>query len=323
MNQRIIPNTELAVAAICLGSTSLGSAIDPTTSFRLLDLYADAGGNFIDTASVYANWLPVEKHASEKTIGRWLKRTGRRDRVVLATKGAHPELATMHIPRMSRTEIEADLHASLRNLQTDVIDLYWLHRDDPARPVEEILASMHAQVRAGKIRYFGCSNWRAPRIAAAQRAAGVMGIQGFVANQMMWSLAVIDPAGIRDQTTVAMDDALFAYHIQSGMAAVAYSSQAGGLFQKLADGNESGGSAYPPAPNRERLARIRKLSAATGLSISRIVLGFLLSQPFVTVPIVGCRTEAQLRDSLTAADVRLTPAQTAFLTDGGSGENLH
>lgn len=314
MNYRTLPNTDLSVAPICFGSTSIGSAIDAATSFRLLDLYADAGGNFIDTASVYANWLPVEKHASEKTIGRWLKQSSRREQFVVATKGAHPELATMHIARMSRREIEADLNASLRNLQTDVIDLYWLHRDDSTRPVEEILETMHAQVQAGKIRYFGCSNWSAARIAAAQQAAAAMGVDGFVADQMMWSLAVIDPAGIPDKTTVAMNPELFAYHAQSGMAAMAYSSQAGGLFHKLAAGNDAVGRAYPIGPNRERLTRVQSFCAQTGLTITQVVLGFLMAQPFVTVPIVGCRTEAQLRDSLTAAEVHLTPAQVAFLT---------
>jgi aryl-alcohol dehydrogenase-like predicted oxidoreductase len=313
MRYYTLPGTELHVAAICMGSTSIGSAIDPATSFRLLDVYAEAGGNFVDTASVYANWLPVEKHASEKTIGRWLKQSGRREQFVVATKGAHPELATMHIARMSRREIEADLNASLRNLQTDVIDLYWLHRDDPTQPVEDILETMNAQVRAGKIRHFGCSNWSAARITAAQQAAADMGVDGFVADQMMWSLAVIDPAGIPDKTTVAMNPELYAYHMQSGMAALAYSSQAGGLFHKLVAGNDAVGRTYPLGPNRERLKRVQSLCAQTGLTITQVVLGFLMAQPFVTVPIVGCRTEAQLRDSLTAADVTLTPEQVDSL----------
>ena len=313
MNYRTIPATDLQVSSICLGSTGIGSTIDAADSFALLDFFAAQGGNFIDTAAVYANWLPGERNVSEKTIGRWLKERGAREQIVLATKGAHPELATMDIPRMSRAEIEADLDTSLRNLHTDVIDLYWLHRDDTARPVAEILETMNAQVKAGKIRYFGCSNWRAPRIAEAQRVATAQGMAGFVADQMMWSLAVIDPAGIRDQTTVAMDDELFAYHQASGMAAVAYSSQAGGLFQKLAQGNDAVGSAYPIDANRDRLARIQQVAAETGLSITQIALGYLHAQPFVTVPIVGCRTEEQLRDTLTAGDVMLTPAQVTVL----------
>ena len=110
-----------------------------------------------------------------------------------------------------------------------------------------------------------------------------------------------------------MDPELFAYHTQSGMAALAYSSQAGGLFQKLAAGNDAVGRAYPLGPNRKRLARVQSLCAESGLTITQIVLGYLMAQPFVTVPIVGCRTEAQLRDSLTAADVCLTAQQVEFL----------
>lgn len=310
-----IPGTELIVSGICLGSTSIGSTIDRETSFRLLDLFAEQGGTFLDTASVYANWLPGEKHVSEKTIGRWLSARGNREDMIVATKGAHPELATMHIPRMSRREIEADLDASLRNLQTDVIDLYWLHRDDRSRPVVEILESMNAQVRAGKIRYFGCSNWQADRIVEAQAVAQAEGMAGFVCDQMMWSLAVIDPDGRSDKTTVVMDDELYALHRESGMAAVAYSSQAGGLFQKLSGGNQAVGKTYPLAANQERLERINALAAESGLTTTQIVLGYLQSQPFVTVPIVGCRTVEQLQDSLTAADVTLTPPQVQTLTD--------
>ena len=102
MQYVMIPDTTLNVAAICMGTTSIGSTIDQQQSADLLDLYAEHGGNFIDTASVYANWLPGEKHQSEKTVGRWLAERRLRDRIILATKGAHPEMATMHVPRMSR-----------------------------------------------------------------------------------------------------------------------------------------------------------------------------------------------------------------------------
>ena len=313
MNFRTLPATDLCVAPICLGSSAIGSTIDAAESFRLLDLYVEQGGNFIDTAAVYANWLSGETSISEKTIGRWLQARGNREKIVLATKGAHPELATMHIARLSHAEIEADLNASLRNLQTDVIDLYWLHRDDPARPVAEILESMNALVQAGKIRYFGCSNWRASRIAEAQAVAAAHGMAGFAADQMRWSLAVTDPAGFADRTTVTMDDDLFACHRRSGMAALAYSAQAGGLFQKLARGEQHSTNSYPEGPNRRRLARIRRLGAESGLTITQIVLGFLLAQPFVTVPIVGCRTVEQLCDSLAAAATPLTEAQIQSL----------
>lgn len=286
-----------------------------------MDAYLTCGGNVIDTAAVYANWLPGEKNSSEKTIGRWLARTGKRDKIVLATKGGHPDLATMHISRMSPSEIVDDVETSLRNLQTDWIDLYWLHRDDPARPVAEIIDTLHGQVVAGKIRYFGSSNWRADRIEAAQIYATARGITGFVANQMRWSLAAIDPDATGDPTTVAMDDETYAFHQRTGLAAIPYSSQASGYFQKMAEGraiSPSQQKVYGGPENQQRLARVIQLAQETGLSVSQIVLAYLTSQPFTTIPIVGCRTVAQVEDSMRAGDVQLSNEQVAWLDKGSA-----
>lgn len=319
MRSTPIPHTDLAPSAICLGSSNFGNGIPPADAYRLLDAYVDLGGNFIDTAAVYANWLPGEKNSSEKTIGRWLARTGQREKLFIGTKGAHPELAAMHIPRMSPGEIVADLESSLRNLQTDRIDLYWLHRDDTARPVAEILDTLHGQVMAGTIRYFGASNWRAGRIAEAQAYAASQGITGFVANQMRWSLAAIDPTAVGDPTTVAMDAETYALHKRTGPAAIPYSSQAGGYFQKLAEGRAlSPGQqkVYDSPENRQRAARVQQLARESGLTVSQIVLAWLTSQPFPTIPIVGCRTVAQVEDSMRAADVQLSSEQVAWLAEG-------
>ena len=136
------------------------------------------------------------------------------------------------------------------------------------------------------------------RIREAQEIARTRGIDGFVADQMLWSAAVIDPAGIADPTMVAMDDELYAYHQASGLAAIPYSSQAGGLFQKLAQGNLQVGEAYPVAPNQARLVRLQEIALESGLSITQVVLGYLRAQPFVTIPIVGSRTPEQLADTL-------------------------
>ena len=313
-----IPNTTLTPSALCMGSTMIGSVVDKQLSFRMLDAFLDAGGTFIDTAKVYADWLAGPRSVSEKTIGAWLRQSGKRQQIVLATKGAHPELSSMHVARMSPAEIAADVDGSLQHLQTDVIDLYWLHRDDVQRPVAEILATMESQVRAGKIRYYGCSNWGADRIAEAQAHARSQGWTGFVADQMMWSLAAVHYAAIPDQTMVAMDTGLKQYHLVSGMAVIPYSSQANGYFQHLAAGETDKiklqhRNMYGSRTNDVRLERIRKLGAETGLSITAIVLGYLMAQPFPTLPVFACRTMAQLEDTLQASDVSLTPEQVAYL----------
>jgi aryl-alcohol dehydrogenase-like predicted oxidoreductase len=313
-----IPGTDLTVSSICLGTADIGSKIDPDTSFRLLDLFVDLGGSFIDTASVYADWRPGPRSCSEKTIGEWIQQSGKRDRVVLATKGAHPRLDAMEIPRMSREEILHDAEASLRNLRTDVIDLYWLHRDDPSRPVGDILDVLEELAQAGKIRRYGCSNWSAARIAEAEAYAAEHGMPGFCADQMRWSPAVVEWRHVEDKTTVAMDDALYEHHVSTRMAAVPYSSQAGGLFQKMATGQVERMPAgqwrmYGTSENRARYVRIRELAERLSASITGIVLGYMQSHPFLTMPIVGCQSAAQLEDSLGACDVRLTAEQVAFV----------
>jgi len=313
-----LPNTDLTVSGICLGTADIGSKIDRNTSFRMLDLFLELGGTFIDTASVYANWLPGPESISEKTIGEWLSGSSKRDHIVLATKGAHPDLRTMLVPRMSRAEILHDLDSSLRNLRTDVIDLYWLHRDAVKVPVAEIVETLNEQVRAGKIRYFGCSNWRAQRIQEAQDYAAAHGLQGFSGDQMMWSMAVIDRPAIADTTIEVMNDALYRLHNESGLAAIPYTAQANGLFQKMAAGvanqmKPNHQAMYASPENLARFRRARTLAEELSTSITAIVLAYLQSQPFATVPIVGCQSPEQLADSAAAADVRFSADQVAFL----------
>ena len=292
----------------------MGSSIDREASFAMLDAFTFHGGNFLDSAKVYADWLPIERSSSEKTLGRWMKARSNRDKIIIGTKGAHPDLASMHIPRMSDADITGDINASLAHLQTDYIDLYWLHRDDPRRPAGEIIEVLNESIKAGKLRAIGCSNWRAGRIAEAQTYALAHGLQGFAADQMLWNLAKVDPAGLPDKTLVAMDDALMLYHERTGLAAIPYSSQANGLFSKVAAGNMTQLPAtYRTMETSTRIDQVKKLSEASGLKITQIVLGYLISQPFTTIPIVGCRNMAQLIDSLSAGDVVLTPEQRSTL----------
>jgi aryl-alcohol dehydrogenase-like predicted oxidoreductase len=109
MNNRTLPNTNLSVFPVCLGTSELGTVVPEADAFRLLDAFVERGGNFLDTAAVYANWIPGERNVSEKTIGRWLRERGNRGSVIVATKGAHPDLTTMDVPRLSPAEIGADV----------------------------------------------------------------------------------------------------------------------------------------------------------------------------------------------------------------------
>jgi aryl-alcohol dehydrogenase-like predicted oxidoreductase len=137
-----IPKTDLEASMIVLGTDYFGSTVSRQESMRLMDYYLEAGGNVLDTAEVYASFVPGGEHQSETVIGEWLRDRQVRDQVILSTKGAHPKLASMEIPRMSKAEIQFDLDSSLQRLRAEYIDLYWLHRDAPGYPVEEILQSL-------------------------------------------------------------------------------------------------------------------------------------------------------------------------------------
>ena len=190
MRYRTISSTGLEVSAICLGCGQYGSGVPAATAHDLLDRFAAAGGTFLDTANIYGKWLPERTSVSEIVIGDWMRARGNRGSVVVGTKGGHPHLESMHVPRLSPREIAQDLEESLRNLGTDSVDLYWLHRDDPGRPVAEIVEVLNGHVAEGKIRAFGCSNWSTQRMQEAHAYCLAHGVAGFVASQVLWNLAV-------------------------------------------------------------------------------------------------------------------------------------
>ncbi|CAN7634046.1 aldo/keto reductase [Paenibacillus sp. LjRoot56] len=311
MRYRSIPGTALTPSVICLGTSNFGEAVSRDTSIELMDRFLDKGGNFLDTAKVYSDWLPGERSRSEKLIGEWMKSRKNRSKIVLATKGAHPELETMHLPRLSREDIISDVEQSLRHLQTDYIDLYWLHRDDPQRPADDIMDTMNLLVQQGKIRYFGCSNWRSERIEVAQHYAGKKGIQGFAASQTKWSLASYSPGN--DPTTVTMDETELAYHERTGMPAIPYNAQASGFFsgryksEMLLEPNNDNKNVWKLCneKNIQKLKSVEAIAQRLDLTMTQVSLGYLLKHPFPVFPISGCKNNNQLDDSCAAGDVHL------------------
>jgi aryl-alcohol dehydrogenase-like predicted oxidoreductase len=317
-----IPHTDLNPSCLALGTNRFGTVIDQTHAFALLDAFVEVGGNFIDTALIYADWIPdAPKSASEKTIGQWLKYTNNRDRMVLATKGGHPELSTMHLSRMSKADITLDIDASLSNMQTDVIDLYWLHRDATSKPVAELIDTLNQQVQAGKIRYFGCSNWHVERILAANEYANDNDLQGFVASQPWWSLAQPNRGALSySENMVVFGLKEEAFHRPTGLAVMPYSAQARGYFSKLdklgANGlGETDQASFSNETNAHRWQQVKQLAEKYGVPVSHVALSYLTSQPFVTIPIIGCRTLDQLDDSTKAANLLLTQEEITYLTD--------
>ena len=289
----------------------------------MLDKFIDAGGNFIDTANIYGKWLPEGTNISEILLGEWLQERGNRDEIIIGTKGGHPNLSSMDQPRLDREDIIQDLNESLDSLKTDYIDIYWLHRDDENKPVSEILDILNEQVEKGKIRYFCCSNWSVDRIKKAQNYAQEQDLESFVANQMRWSLAEPNLEAIEDETLVAMNDQCYKYHQENNFTAIPYSSQAKGFFTKLHQYqgnvdklNQNLKEVYGNEKNLKRYQRLVELSNYLSRSVSEIVLGYLISQPFPVIPITGFSKESQLEDSIRGADLILNQQALNYLEQG-------
>lgn len=294
-------NTDLKVSAICLGTMNYGSIYSEEFCFQQLDDFLDMGGNFIDTAHVYNDWVPGELSRSEKIIGRWLKRSNKRNHVILLTKGGHPPIYDKQKKRISYKEIRKDLEESLQYLNTDYIDIYFLHRDDPDVPVEDILSWLNKFVSEGKIRYFGCSNWLLHRIIEAQSAAEKNEFKGFICNQIMWSMACINVDKLDDPTLVTMNDDFMKYHNETGLSLMAYSSQAKGYFSRRYAGEklpDSITALYNNTLNEKIYKYLCKLTTETGFTIGQLGLGFFLKQPFTAIPLVSCDTKEQLKECM-------------------------
>ncbi|WP_238365877.1 aldo/keto reductase [Mesobacterium pallidum] len=320
MTDRIqVAGTGLALSPLCLGGNRLGGDLDRDASFALLDAFAAAGGNFIDTAHVYADWLPgVERSCSERMIGRWLA-DRRPEGMVVATKIGHPPLGTPGVTRLDPRSLRQDVEEALENLGLACLPLVYLHRDDDARPVEDILGALEELVAGSMVARYAASNWSAKRLATSSETARANGWQGFVANQAEWSLARRTP-GSAAADLHAMDPAMIDWHRRSGALATPYSAQAKGYFDKLRAGtmDAATANAYDNQANRERGARLIELSRRYDAAPTEIMLALFRDMPFPVIPVVGCRTPAQVASSFRGQALDLAPEdRAAFAADLG------
>lgn len=306
-----IPNTDLKLSRIALGTVKAGLAYDGEDADRLFDMYLDLGGNIIDSARVYSDWVPPETGRSERVIGDWIRRKKRRNEVVLITKGGHPDKNCMHVSRMNRQDMEHDITLSLNSLGVSCIDIYFYHRDDVSRPVGELLEQMEKFRKEGKIRYYGCSNWAAARMTEADAYAREHGLRGFIADQMLFNMGSKHMKPFDDDTMVTMDDTMLAYHKKNpGNMAMPYFGICSGFFHHLAAGKEEKvkSSPYYNPQNLELARKIGQLREKYGASITQILIGFYLTQDFTMIPLVGSTNPDRLKDAMDALAHRFDAA---------------
>jgi aryl-alcohol dehydrogenase-like predicted oxidoreductase len=300
--------TDLDVSPLCLGGNPFGWTADEQTSFAVLDAYAEAGGNFIDTADMYGLSAPGGKGGeSETIIGRWLKARGNRDQMVIATKvGALPGLDNLK-PETIRRGAED----SLRRLGIDHIDLYYAHVDDPGTPLAETLAAFDALVRSGTVRHIAASNYTADRLSAALATSQREGLAAYIALQAEYNLVQREGYERGLAPTVA----------QAGLVCLPYVALARGfLTGKYRPG---GPEIDSPRADRARayldgngpavLAALEQVAAAHHTTLPAVALAWLAAQPTVATPLAGARNPAQLADLLPFLTLRLAADELALL----------
>ncbi|MGI5528967.1 aldo/keto reductase [Streptomyces syringium] len=304
----------LSVHPLALGGNVFGWTADEAESFAVLDAYAAAGGNFIDTADIYSVWAPGnEGGESETVIGNWFASRGNRADIVLATKvgGGQPEKRGL-----SANAIKSGVEESLRRLRTDYIDLYYTHFDDPSVPVEEFITALDALVKEGKVREIAASNITADRLAEALAFSDESGLAKYAAIQPHYNLVSRD----------TYEGDLAAVAARHGLAAVPYYALASGFLTgkyrpgRTVDSARATGAGRHLESERGRrvLAALDEVAAAHDAEVATVALAWLNAQPTVASPLASARTVEQLPALLAVADVTLTEAELKRLTEASA-----
>ncbi len=312
-----LPGIDKPLSRLVQGSDMITRWRD-ADAFRLLDAVYDRGCRVIDTAHVYGDG------ANERRVGRWLRARGRRDEMVILAKGAHHNEDRR---RVTPFDITADLYDSLARLQTDHVDLYLLHRDDPSQPVGPLVECLHEHAEAGRIGAYGGSNWTTARLQEAYDYAAAQGLRPFVAGSPNFSLAdqFDEPWPGCVSVSGAGRARDLAWYRAAGIAMFAWSSLAGGFFSgRVTERTARNGAewlerclrVYAHERNWGRQARARELAAAKRLSLAQVALAYVLSQECAVFPLVGCQSGAEFADCVRVLEVKLTAEEIRWLEEG-------
>jgi len=315
--RRPLGRSGLLVAPLALGGNVFGWTADVARSFSLLDAFVDAGFNLIDTADVYSRWVPGHGGGeSETVIGQWLKASGKRDRIVLATK-VGKDMGDGRIG-LSRRYIRQAVEASLKRLQTDVIDLYQSHDDDSGTALEETMTAFAELIAEGKVRAIGASNYGAGRLAEALVVSQRLGVPRYESLQPLYNL--IDRAPYEAE--------LQALCVAEGVGVINFFGLARGFlsgkYRSEADlGQSPRGAGVKASYFNERgwrvLAALRAVAERLGSTPAQVALAWQMAQPGITAPIASATSVPQLAELAGAARLQLDAATLAELTAASAG----
>ncbi|HTB46162.1 MAG TPA: aldo/keto reductase [Acetobacteraceae bacterium] len=302
MEKRRLGQSSLHIAPLAFGGNVFGWTADEPTSFALLDAFVAAGFNFIDSADVYSRWHPGNQGGeSEVILGKWLKARGNRDKVIIATK-----LGIEMGPGMkglSRTYMMQAVEASLRRLQTDYIDLYQSHRDDPDTPIEETLSAYAELIKQGKVREIGASNFGAGRLAEALRISSTQGLPRYQSLQPLYNLVERQPyeGELENLCLKEQIGVIPFYSLASGFLTGKYRSAAD------TEGRARGSrvAKYLNDAGLRTLAALDDVAKRYKATPAQVALAWMIARPSITAPIASATNVEQLREIMRAPDIRL------------------
>ncbi len=311
MEKRLIGRSDLSVAPLAFGGNVFGWTADEPTSFRLLDAFVGAGFNLIDTADVYSRWATGNQGGeSETIIGKWLAQSGKRDQVVIATKlGA--EMAPGR-KGLSKNYIHSEVEASLRRLQTDYIDLYQAHYDDPNTPIEETLDAFSQLISAGKVRAIGASNFSPERLSKSLAISTKQGLPAYQSLQPEYNL-------YDRQTYETQYEPICR---QWGLGVINYYALASGFltgkYRSVADLTKSprgqGIKKYLNERGNRILDALDAVANDYQATPGQVALAWQMAHPSITAPIASATSVDQLHDLAKAAELTLPSAALDTLT---------
>jgi aryl-alcohol dehydrogenase-like predicted oxidoreductase len=305
MESRPLGRSGIRVAPLAFGGNVFGWTANEATSFRLLDTFVDAGFNLIDTADVYSSWAPGNRGGeSETIIGKWLARTGKRDRVVIATKVGYDMKEGGK--GLSRAHILKSIDGSLARLQTDHVDLYQSHVEDPATPHEETLATYAELMRSGKVRAVGASNFKPQTLREALAVSARLGLPRYETLQPLYNL----------YDRAAFEAELGPLCREEGIGVIPFFALAAGFltgkYKTEADLASSARGQRAKTYLNERglriIAALDEVAAGLGATPGEVAIAWLMAQPGITAPIASGRTVEQVRDLVAATRLALDAA---------------
>ena len=305
-------NSGIDVSACCLGAMYFGSRNDKETSWQLLDQYVEAGGRFIDTANMYARWVPgFVGGESETLLGEWMRARNNRQELFIASKVGfnYPGVET----GLPAWRIEEECHKSLKRLGVETIDLYYAHVDDRTTPQEETLEAFDRLVKAGKVRAVGASNFLAWRLEEAKWISQTRSWAEYCCIQQRYTY-VRPRTGTDFSPQVSANDDLLDYCQARGMTLLAYSPLLSGAYSRA---DRQFQSQYVGADTEARLATLRDVADEVAAAVNQVVLAWMLHSDPPVIPLIAASTREHMQENLGALQVKLTAEQMERLNSAG------